>query len=97
MVKALSSISHFYSEESCGQCTPCREGSGWVSRMVDSFLEGTATMENIDTLRNVAKSVEGRTICAFGEAFAWPVAAFINYFEEEFVHYVKHKCSMVTA
>ena len=97
MVKALDNISHFYKEESCGQCTPCREGSGWVSRMVSNIKNGRGKPGDIERLRDVAKSVEGRTICAFGEAFAWPVAAFIKHYYDEFDYLIKHKRSMVEA
>ena len=96
MVKTLARISEFYSEESCGQCTPCREGTGWVARMVHAIEHGHGTMEMIDRLEIIAKNMEGRTICALADAAAWPVAGFLKYFREEFIYHVKHKRCMVT-
>ncbi len=95
MVKALRRISQFYMHESCGQCTPCREGTGWIYRLVDQIENGEATMEDLDRLGKVAKSIEGRTICAFGEAAAWPVAGFLKHFYDEFEYHVKHKKCVV--
>lgn len=93
MVKALQRISHFYMEESCGQCTPCREGTGWLYRLVHKIEHGTGTKEDVENLRRVAKNIEGRTICAFGEAAAWPVGGFLKYFYDEFIYHVEHgKC-----
>jgi NADH-quinone oxidoreductase subunit F len=91
MVKALKRISYFYMHESCGQCTPCREGTGWIYRLVKKIEDGEASMEDIDRLGKVAKNIEGRTICAFGEAAAWPVAGFLRHFYDEFVYHVTHK------
>lgn len=91
MVHALDRISKFYMEESCGQCTPCREGTGWVSRLVHDIAEDRATFDDIERLRRVAKNIEGRTICAFGEAAAWPVGGMLKYFHDEFVYHVEHK------
>lgn len=96
MVRALANISHFYKMESCGQCTPCREGVAWVSRMVDNILAGKGKAGDIERLANVAHNIEGRTICAFGEAAAWPVGSFIQHFYHEFDHFVREGCSMVT-
>jgi len=90
MVKMLKRISHFYMEESCGQCTPCREGTGWVYRLVERIDEGQATAADIETLKRVAKNIEGRTICAFGEAAAWPVAGMLKYFYDEFLYHAEH-------
>lgn len=95
VVKVLARLAHFYQEESCGQCTPCREGSGWVARLVQKIEDGQGTMADLENLKRVAKNVEGRTICAFGEAFAWPVDGFLKHFYEEFVYHVEHKCCMV--
>jgi NADH-quinone oxidoreductase subunit F len=93
MVKALECLAHFYFNESCGQCTPCREGSGWVSRLVSHIESGKGHMEQLETLERTAKNIEGRTICAFGEAIAWPVAGFLRHFREEFIYHIKHgKC-----
>ena len=95
MVQVLSRISHFYKVESCGQCTPCREGAGWVSRLVDHIESGQAVMQNLETLARAAKGIEGRTICAFGEAVAWPVGGFLRHFRDEFVHHITHKSCLV--
>lgn len=93
MVKALARIAKFYMHESCGQCTPCREGSGWVWRLVQKIEEGRGEPGDVDKLAKVAKSIEGRTICAFGEAIAWPVAGFLRHFRDEFDYHVMHgKC-----
>lgn len=95
MVKVLQRLSHFYMEESCGQCTPCREGTGWLYRLVHRIESGHATLEDIETLRRAAKNIEGRTICAFGEAAAWPVGGFLKHFYDEFVYHVEHKKCLV--
>lgn len=95
MVEMLQNTSEFYSHESCGQCTPCREGSGWINRIVTRILQGDATMEDLDNLARMAKNIEGRTICALGESNAWPVAGFLKHFYQEFEHYVKHKRRLV--
>lgn len=96
MVRALERISKFYMHESCGQCTPCREGTGWIHRLVKKILDGQGAMEDLERLRVVAKNIEGRTICAFGEAAAWPVAGFLKNFYDEFKYFVEHKQSMVS-
>jgi NADH-quinone oxidoreductase subunit F len=97
MVKALRRISRFYFSESCGQCTPCREGTGWLYRMLTRIVEGKGTYEDIDKLDDVASKIEGRTICALGDAAAMPVRSFLKHFRPEFEHYVEHKRSMVKA
>ena len=97
MVKALARISHFYYEESCGQCTPCREGTGWLSRMVHRIEHGQGTHQDIDLLADVAHKIEGRTICALGDAAAMPVASFVKHFREEFEYHVDHGRCMVGA
>lgn len=84
MVKVLARISDFYFEESCGQCTPCREGTGWLQRILHKILHGQALASDIDKLDDVAANIMGRTICAFGDAAAMPVRSFIKYFREEF-------------
>lgn len=94
MVKMLERISHFYMEESCGQCTPCREGTGWLYRLVHRIEQGEATLDDIENLRRAAKNIEGRTICAFGEAAAWPVGGMLKHFYDEFVYHVKNKRCM---
>jgi NADH-quinone oxidoreductase subunit F len=88
MVQALGRIAHFYYEESCGQCTPCREGSGWLARMVHRIEHGQGRPQDIDMLDDVASKIEGRTICAFGEATAWPVRSFVHHFRDEFQYHI---------
>jgi NADH-quinone oxidoreductase subunit F len=94
MVKALMRISRFYFAESCGQCTPCREGCGWMYRVIKRIEEGRGTMQDIDLLVSAAGQIEGHTICAFGEAAAWPVQSFLKHFREEFEYHVTHKDCM---
>jgi len=91
MVKSLLRLSYFYYEESCGQCTPCREGTGWLYRMVHRIENGKGRPEDIELLNNVAFNIKGRTICALGEAAAMPVEAMIKNFREEFIHHIEHK------
>jgi NADH-quinone oxidoreductase subunit F len=95
MVKSLMRLSYFYYEESCGQCTPCREGTGWLWRMVDRIERGEGRMEDLDTLNNVADNIAGRTICALGDAAALPVKSFLKHFRDEFVHHIEHKRCLV--
>ena len=90
MVKALARISHFYYEESCGQCTPCREGTGWLSRVVHRIEHGEGKPQDLDLLVDVAGKIEGRTICALGDAAALPVASFIKHFRAEFEYHIEH-------
>jgi NADH-quinone oxidoreductase subunit F len=97
MVKALQRLSYFYMHESCGQCTPCREGTGWLSRMVDRIVNGQGRASDIELLDNVSENIMGRTICALGDAAAMPVRAMIKHFRHEFVHLIEHKSSMVNA
>ena len=96
MVAALANILHFYAEESCGQCSPCREGSGWVATIVHDILHGHGKDGDVAKLIDLASNVEGRTICAFGEAFAWPILSFIANFKDEFDYFIKNGRSMVT-
>jgi NADH-quinone oxidoreductase subunit F len=84
VIKVLTRISHFYHHESCGQCTPCREGTGWMEKILHSFEKGEATLEDIDLLLDVANNIEGNTICALGDAAAWPVQSVIKKFRGEF-------------
>ena len=84
MVKVLERLSYFYHEESCGQCTPCREGTGWLFRIIKRINDGRGTMEDLDTLLDVANRIEGRTICALGDAAAWPVQSFLKHYRHEF-------------
>jgi NADH-quinone oxidoreductase subunit F len=97
MVKSLLRLSYFYMHESCGQCTPCREGTGWLWRVVQRIEAGQGRLEDIDLLNSVADNIQGRTICALGDAAAMPVRAFIKHFREEFVHHIEHKSCVVPA
>lgn len=97
MVKVLQRISRFYFSESCGQCTPCREGTGWLYRMLCRIVEGNGQKEDIDKLDDVATKIEGRTICALGDAAAMPVHSFIKHYREEFAYYIEHGHSMLDA
>ena len=83
IVKAIARISYFYKHESCGQCTPCREGTGWMWRVMERLVEGRARREEIDLLYEVTKQVEGHTICALGDAAAWPIQGLIRHFRDE--------------
>lgn len=94
MVDVLYRIAEFYMDESCGQCTPCREGTGWMVRLIRRIKEGKAEATDIEKLVNIADKIEGRTICALGEAAAWPVQSFIKHFYHEFDYFVKHKRSI---
>ncbi len=96
MVTALQRLSLFYHEESCGQCTPCREGTGWLWRMVKRLSEGQGELEDLDKLRSVARNIDGHTICALGAAAATPVVSFLKHFEAEFEHAAVHKKLMVS-
>ena len=96
MVKVLQRISRFYFSESCGQCTPCREGTGWLYRMISRIVEGKGVHKDIDKLDDVARKIEGRTICALGDAAAMPVNSFIKHYRDEFVHYIEHGTSIVS-
>lgn len=88
MVKVLARIADFYFEESCGQCTPCREGTGWLARLLHRLLHGQGSVQDIDLLDDVANKMMGRTICALADAAAMPVVSFIKYFRQEFVELV---------
>ncbi|MFZ2158868.1 MAG: NADH-quinone oxidoreductase subunit NuoF, partial [Bradyrhizobium sp.] len=96
MVRALERLSYFYFEESCGQCTPCREGTGWMYRMVHRIEHGKGRQEDLDLLTNVADNIAGRTICALGDAAALPVKSFLNHFRDEFQYHVEHKRCLVS-
>lgn len=95
MVRALARIAHFYYEESCGQCTPCREGTGWMARVVHRIEHGEGRPEDLDLLDDVAGKIMGRTICALGDAAALPVQGFIKHFRDEFQYHIDHKKCMV--
>jgi NADH-quinone oxidoreductase subunit F len=90
MVRACQRIARFYFAESCGQCTPCREGTGWMYRMLTRIVDGKATLADLDTLKAAAGQIEGHTICAFGEAAAWPVQGFLRHFWHEFEYRIRH-------
>jgi NADH-quinone oxidoreductase subunit F len=95
MVRALRRISRFYYSESCGQCTPCREGTGWLYRVLTRIVDGKGRPEDIEQLEEVSHKIEGRTICALGDAAAMPVWSFIKHFRHEFEYYIEHKRSIV--
>jgi NADH-quinone oxidoreductase subunit F len=95
MVKSLMRLSYFYYEESCGQCTPCREGTGWMWRVVQRIESGQGRQEDLDLLTSVADNIAGRTICALGDAAALPVKSFIKHFRSEFQHHIDHKRCLV--
>ena len=97
MVKSLQRLSYFYYEESCGQCTPCREGTGWLWRMVDRIEKGQGRPEDLDLLDSVAGNIMGRTICALGDAAAMPVRSFVKHFRDEFAYHIEHKNCVVPA
>ena len=94
MVKSLLRLSYFYMHESCGQCTPCREGTGWLWRMVERIENGQGRESDLAQLNRVADGIQGRTICALGDAAAMPVRAMIKHFRHEFEHHIKHKACM---
>ncbi len=97
MVKSLQRLSAFYMHESCGQCTPCREGTGWLWRIVDRLENGQGKATDMDLLDSVAENIMGRTICALGDASAMPVRGMLKHFRPEFEHHITHKTCMVAA
>lgn len=97
MVKTLLRLSYFYMHESCGQCTPCREGTGWLWRVVDRIEKGEGREGDLALLDNVAENIMGRTICALGDAAAMPVRGMLKHFRHEFEHHIVHKTCMVDA
>ena len=97
MVKAAERLAYFYFEESCGQCTPCREGTGWMYRVINRIEHGKGRMEDLELLLNLTDQIQGRTICALGDAAAMPVRAFIKNFRDEFEYHINHKRCMVAA
>ena len=90
MVRMLRRISRFYYAESCGQCTPCREGTGWLHRMLSRIIDGKGRIDDLDMLLSVANNIEGRTICALGDAAAWPVQSFLKHYRHEFQYMIEH-------
>jgi NADH-quinone oxidoreductase subunit F len=95
MAQSLLRLSYFYAHESCGQCTPCREGVGWMHRVLERIYAGQGRAEDIDLLNSVADNIQGRTICALGDAAAMPVRAMLKHFKHEFVHLIEHKKPLV--
>jgi NADH-quinone oxidoreductase subunit F len=91
IVKNLFTFSRFYHHESCGQCSPCREGTGWMEKVLQKFLNGTANESDVDLLWDIQSKIEGKTICPLGEAAAWPVAAAIRHFKHEFIEIAQQK------
>ncbi len=89
MVQVLQRLMHFYYEESCGQCTPCREGTGWLKRTMDKIADGVGSQEDLNNMLDIANNIENNTICAFGPSVAWPVQSFLRHFRPEFEAYVK--------
>ncbi len=94
-VRFLRRISQFFHKESCGQCTPCREGTGWMHRVLDRIVEGKGTLDDLHRLKAIAGQIEGHTICAFGEAAAWPVQGFLRQFWDEFEYFIVNGRSIV--
>ena len=89
MVEVIHRIARFYYSESCGQCTPCREGTGWMYKLIDKIIKGHGTLDDIKTLESIPKMISGSTICALGDAAAMPVESFINHYRHEFLSYIK--------
>ena len=95
MVRALERLSYFYYEESCGQCTPCREGTGWLYRIVHRIEHGQGKPEDLELLLDLCDNIAGRTICALGDAAAWPVQGMLKHYRHEFEHHIEHKRCLV--
>jgi len=95
IVELAARTAHFYYEESCGQCSPCREGTGWMSRVIHRILNGEGKAGDLENLERVAKNIQGRTICALGDAAAMPIIGFLKYYKHEFEYMIEHKKSMV--
>jgi NADH-quinone oxidoreductase subunit F len=90
MVRVLARLARFYTAESCGQCTPCREGTGWLYRTLRRILDGEARSADLGLLLDVANRIEGHTICGLGDAAAWPVQSFLKHFRGEFEYMIEH-------
>jgi NADH-quinone oxidoreductase subunit F len=97
VVKAIARLSYFYKHESCGQCTPCREGTGWMWRVMERMVLGNAHIEEIDALYDVTKQVEGHTICALGDAAAWPIQGLIRHFRPEMERRIRERTEKLAA
>jgi NADH-quinone oxidoreductase subunit F len=94
IVKNLYTFTRFYHHESCGQCSPCREGTGWMEKLLHKILDGHGTLADVDLLWEIQSKIEGKTICPLGDAAAWPVASAIRHFRSEFEEYVKNPGSI---
>jgi NADH-quinone oxidoreductase subunit F len=93
MVRASSVISYFFRDESCGQCTQCREGTGWMHKIVERIERGAGAPEDLEILLDVAAKMEGQTICAFADAAAWPIQGMLRHFRDDFTaHLTQRKC-----
>lgn len=97
MVKSLLNLSRFYRNESCGQCTPCREGTGWLVKLIERIEQGDGKLADLDRLDSVAANIQGRTICALGDAAAMPVRSFLKHFRQEFEYHIEHKRCLVAS
>jgi NADH-quinone oxidoreductase subunit F len=91
MVKVLTRLAKFYHEESCGQCSPCREGTGWIARCLERILDGNGKIEDLDNLIRIATNIEGNTICGLGDAASWPVQSYLKKFRKEFENFIRYK------
>jgi NADH-quinone oxidoreductase subunit F len=89
MVEALDSAIRFFADESCGQCSPCREGTGWVHRIMGRMMDGRGRLQDLDDLLTIATGMEGKTICVFADAAAWPIQSYITKFRDEFEIYIR--------
>ena len=97
MVRALSVLMNFYAHESCGQCTPCRQGTGWLRTVLDRIENGQGRQGDVQLLKSVADNIEGNTICALGDAAAWPVQSFVKRFGDELqAHVDAGKCTVLS-
>ena len=97
IIKCIARIARFYKHESCGQCTPCREGTGWLYRILDRITNGQGKESDLALLVDVAGRIEGNTICAFGDASAWPVQSFIKHYHHEFEYMIQNKGKTLAA
>ena len=95
LIKAISRISYFYKHESCGQCTPCREGTGWMYRMMEKMINGNVQHQDIDKILDVTKQIEGHTICALGDAAAWPIQGLFRHFRPEIEKRIEERIGRV--
>jgi NADH-quinone oxidoreductase subunit F len=91
MLRALWYAAKFFAHESCGQCSPCREGTGWIFKVIDRIMKGQGRPEDLDNLLKISGAMEGRTICVFADAAAWPVQSYITKFREEFAFHIREK------